>query len=139
MDLDAIVIEKTAEVNKSKVGKFLNSLAKKIGGISRLAGINALCAAVVGVVVSYPVYVVGGFWAALAPAALTLAVVLSILIPISCHNLRFTSGKRTARTMLLFAIIFSLFKTTEDTDKKTVATSNNCLTKSRKTILVSFL
>ncbi len=103
-----MVREKTSEVNKSAVGKFLNSLAKRVGGTSRLAGINALCAAAVGVIVSYPVYVVGGFWAALAPVSLTLAVVLSILIPISYHNLGFSSGKRAVRTMLLFAIMFSL-------------------------------
>jgi len=108
LDPDAVLTEKVAKVNKSYLGRLLNSFASKIGGSSRLAGLNALGAIIVGAIVSYPIYLIGGYWLAMIPILFTLAVASSIFIPIVHHNFKIKYGRNAARGLLMFAIMFSL-------------------------------
>jgi hypothetical protein len=106
-DLDAIIYERIAQANNSILGKFLNSLAHRIGGVSILAFMNILCTTVVGIVVCYPLYLVGGFYAAILPALFTLLVLTGLFIAILDYRIKFF-GRNPPKMLLLFSIAFSL-------------------------------
>ena len=101
-----MLVEKVAQANNSFLGKHLNSLASKIGGPSRAAFLNILCTAILGFIITYSIYELGGIYASLPTAAFTAILLAFISISIISHNAN--KGKKLARKLLIFAIVFSL-------------------------------
>ncbi|NYZ77547.1 hypothetical protein H0O02_04520 [Candidatus Micrarchaeota archaeon] len=106
-DLDATLVEKIGQVNKSAIGRFLNSIASMIGGVYTLVCLNIICTAMLGFVVTYAVFLVEGFGVALLPALVTTIPIAVIFT--SMLNDRFGFfGMKMPRRLLLLAIFFSL-------------------------------
>lgn len=106
-DLDLIIAEKIAQANKSAIGKIFNSFAVKTGGASTLAFLNIIGTATLGFIVTYPLYLVGGFYAALPTTLVTTLPILVIFIAIVTRRFRFLEI-RPPMKLLLLAIFFSL-------------------------------
>ena len=108
MDFDKTLREKVAQANNSSAGRVLDSVADRIGGVPHLAALNIICTAILGFVVTYPIYVVGGIIPALPTAIFT--VILLILIGFSAvnHLLGFPFRGHVPRKLLTFGILFSL-------------------------------
>ena len=70
-DLDAIIAERIAHANKTMVGRLLNLLASRVGGVLVLALLNIIGTASLGAMVIYLSYLAGGFYAALPAAIIT--------------------------------------------------------------------
>ncbi|MBN2121572.1 hypothetical protein JW721_00735 [Candidatus Micrarchaeota archaeon] len=106
MDFDLLLSEKVSDASDSVPGRVLSALARKAGGERKLAFLNVLCTSLLGFVITYPIYLVGGILAALPTALFTAALVFSILLAIlsvSVGRIRSVSSK-----LLVFAIVFSL-------------------------------
>ncbi len=108
MGLDEFLVKKINEGSKTRVGRFLISLASKVGGVSRLAGLNIILTATLGFIITYPLHITFGFHAALPTAIITIVPITIIFICILNYNFGGHLNGRTMRLLLLFAIFFSL-------------------------------
>lgn len=106
MDLDKILVKRTAQAHKSFFGTRISTLSERIGGVSAAAALNLLFTGILGFIITFPIYEVGGFWLALPTGAFT--VVLLFFISISMLSHHFHMGRKHARNLLVFAILFSL-------------------------------
>ena len=106
MDFDKLLVENVAKANKSSFGQFLSGISTKVGGPSVAALLNVLCTASLGIIISYPLFLLGGLWIAHPPIILTLSVLSIILASIASYRLGI--GKKPMRHLLALAIFFSL-------------------------------
>jgi hypothetical protein len=106
MDFDLLLSEKVSDASDSAPGRVLSALARKVGGVRRLALLNMLLTSALGFAISYPIYLVGGILAALPTALFTFVLVFSILL--GALSVSFRGLRRVSSKLLIFAIIFSL-------------------------------
>ena len=106
MDFDKILRKRVAQASKSFLGKHISALSERIGGVSAAAALNILFTAALGFTITFPIYELEGFWFALPTGAFTLILLLFFIISILSH--RFHIGRKHARKLLVFAILFSL-------------------------------
>jgi type IV secretory pathway TrbD component len=104
--LDGLLQRKVSQASSSRVGRALNSLAAKIGGVRRLALLNALLTSCLGFAISFPIYSAGGIAAALPTSIFTFFLVSMICIAALSAGVKRMRG--FSRKALAFAIIFSL-------------------------------
>lgn len=99
---------KIHDSSKSRAGKILNRVAAKIGGVSELAVLNIFLTALLGTIITIPIYLAAGFHASLPTAVITIVPVLVIAFTIVDYN----SGRHmpggAMRLLLIGAIFFSL-------------------------------
>ncbi len=106
VNLDKILVKRTAQAHKSFFGKRITALSERIGGVSAAAALNIVFTAALGFIITFPIYEVGGFWLALPTGAFTL--LLMLLLSLGILSYRFQLEKPYARKLLVFAILFSL-------------------------------
>jgi len=106
MNLDSLLVKAVKKANKSFIGKPLSSLSEKIGSPSLLAFLHILFTAALGFIVTYPLYLAGGFWLALPTGFLAVLVVSSIFISVFLFELGYKG--HIQRKLLVFAMLFSM-------------------------------
>ncbi len=106
MDLDKILVTRVRQASGSFIGKRVLALTERIGGPSAAAALNIVFTGILGFIITFPIYEVGGFWLALPTGAFTLILLLFLSISILSHHTHI--GRKYARGLLVFAILFSL-------------------------------
>ena len=106
LDLDKIFTQKINQAHHSVIGKFLDSLALRLGGSEHSAFLNVLCTAGLGTIIVYPLFLLGRRWAYDPPLFFTLA--LLIVICASILSFRYGKGRKIMRPLLAAAIVLSL-------------------------------
>ena len=106
MNLDNLLIKSVTRARKSFIGKRLFSFSSKIGSPSTLAVMNIVLTAILGFIVTYPIYLVGGFWAALPTGLFTILVVSTLSISFISERMGYRSHFQ--RKLLVFSIVFSM-------------------------------
>jgi hypothetical protein len=106
LDLDKIFTQKVDQAHHSVVGKFLDSLALRLGGPEHSAFLNVLCTAGLGTIIIFPLFMVGGIWVSSPPLFFTLA--LLFVICGSILSFKYGEGRKIMRPLLAAAIILSL-------------------------------
>jgi len=103
-----MLIENVEKTRQTAVGKFLDSITERTSGGSSLVALNFICTATLGFIMTYPLYLVGGIWAALPTGIFTLFILsifgLCIFNSISGGAL----NGPVLRKLLSFGILFSL-------------------------------
>ncbi|MCD4740646.1 hypothetical protein K8R43_05685 [archaeon] len=107
MKLDNILVKKVAGAKNSSIGRFLSSIILKGWGVTILACLNVLCTFTLGFMMTYPLYIMGGFWMALPTGLLTFALIIILSANILNNKLGWTQGS-TLRKLLILAILLSL-------------------------------
>jgi len=106
MNLDNLLIKSVTRARKSFIGKHLFSFSSKIGNVSTLAFLNIIFTTLLGFIVTYPLYLVGGFWVALPTGLFTIIVVSSLFIILISYRIGHRSHLQ--RKFLALSIIFSM-------------------------------
>ena len=106
-DFDAIIVKRVAQANKTMIGRLLNSLSSRIGGVLVLALLNIICTAILGAMVIYLAYHAGGVYAAL-PAILVTTIPIAVIFVTMVNHKLGVFGAKKPRKLLLLAIFFSL-------------------------------
>ena len=105
---DEYMSKKIYASRKGFVGKILNNVADKIGGISRLAVLNIFLTMLLGTIITIPIYLKFGLHASLPTIIVTVVPVFVIAFTIIDYN----SGRHmpggAMRLLLIGAIFFSL-------------------------------
>jgi hypothetical protein len=106
MDLDKILVTRVRQASNSFIGKRVLGLSEKIGGASAAAALNIIFTGILGFIITFPIYEVGGIWLALPTGIFTIILLLFLTISILSRKLHL--GNKHARSLLVFAILFSL-------------------------------
>ena len=103
-----MLVENVEKTRKSAVGKFLDSITERTKGGSSLVALNFICTATLGSIMTYPLYLVGGIWAALPTGVFTLFIlsIFGLCIFNSISGGAFNGP--VLRKLLTFGILFSL-------------------------------
>ncbi|MBU0636057.1 hypothetical protein KKE06_03455 [Candidatus Micrarchaeota archaeon] len=107
-DFDKELKKKIAQANQSIIGRFFSFLAAKIGGISVSAGLHLLFVLVGGILMTFPLFIAGGFWLALPTGAFTIILIALVLISIFSYWSKSSFARASVRKLLVFAMLFSL-------------------------------
>ena len=105
---DDLLTKKFAELNRTPTGRFFSSLSSRVRCVTALAGLNILGTAMLGFLMTYPLYLAGGFWAALPTTIVTVLLTALLSISIFNHWLGEPLPGSTTRQLLVFAILFSM-------------------------------
>ena len=106
LDFDKIFRKRVAQAHKSFLGKRIAAFSAKIGGVSAAAALNIVFTAILGFIITFPIYELEGFWLALPTGAFTIILVLFLLLGIISRELKI--GRKHTRKLVAFAILFSL-------------------------------
>ena len=101
-----MLIKKVALLNNTLIGRFLFKISSNVRCVLVLACLNILCTAMLGFMMTYPLYIAGGVWPALPTTLLTILLVMILTASILSHRLEIKNPLQ--RTLLTFAILFSL-------------------------------
>ncbi|MBD3398578.1 hypothetical protein GF412_05040 [Candidatus Micrarchaeota archaeon] len=106
MDLDRMLVKRVKQASGSFIGKRLLALTDRIGGAYIPAALNIIFTGALGFLITFPIYELEGFWLALPTGAFTIILLFSLATCI--FSSRFNVGRKHARKLLVFAILFSL-------------------------------
>ncbi len=103
-----MLVSRVAQAKKSRIGRALDKFASQIGGPSAAAGLNLMCTAALGIIITWPIYEVGGFYAAIPTGGFTLILLSIISLAIIVNVTSSDALRKVTRPLLVFAIMFSL-------------------------------
>ena len=106
MDLDKLLVKRVNQASRSFIGKRMLALTEKIGGASTAAALNIIFTAALGFIITFPIYELEGFWLALPTGVFTIILLVCLALGIASKELH--TGKKHARKLIVFAILFSL-------------------------------
>ena len=108
VDLDAMLVKKVNQARRTRIGKALDGFAHTVGGPGVAAGMNLVCTAALGFIITFPLYELGGPWAALPTGGFTLILLAIISLSILVDEFGSNPLRKALRPLLVFAIMFSL-------------------------------
>ncbi|MBD3389485.1 hypothetical protein GF415_00835 [Candidatus Micrarchaeota archaeon] len=108
MDIDRVFRKQIRKAGRSFLGKKMNALARRIGGVELCALLNLVFTAALGFIITFPIYEVGGVYAAIPTGGFTLALLFLISLAMAVSLLSLKPLKIAVRPLLGFAIMFSL-------------------------------
>lgn len=94
--------------SRSFLGKKMNALACRIGGVEFCAFLNLVFTAALGFLITFPIYEVGGVYAAIPTGGFTLILLFLISLAMAVSFLSIKPLEIAVRPLLGFAIMFSL-------------------------------
>jgi hypothetical protein len=106
LDLDHLLVKRVMQASNSFIGKKVLALSDRVGGSYVPAALNLIFTAALGFIITFPIYELEGFWFALPTGAFTIILLISFFTCIISSYLHF--GRKHARKLLVFAILFSL-------------------------------
>jgi len=108
LDIDRILTENIAKTKKSAIGRFLDSITERTERVSSLVVLNFISTASLGFLMTYPLYLVGGIWAALPTGIFTLFILGIFLFCIINSLSGGVFNGPVLRKLLALGILFSL-------------------------------
>jgi len=108
IDLDAMLVKKINQARKTRIGKAVHEASEQIGGPPYAAALNFVCTGALGFIITFPIYELGGPWAALPTGGFTIILLAIIALSIIVNAAGTKPMRKVMRPMLIFAIMFSL-------------------------------
>ena len=108
MGIDRVFRKQVRKASRSFLGKKMNALALRVGGVELCAFLNLVFTAVLGFIITFPIYEVGGVYAAIPTGGFTLVLLFLISLAMAVSFLSIKSLEIAVRPLLGFAIMFSL-------------------------------
>ena len=103
-----MLVKKVAGATKHPFGRALEKFAFKVGGPAIAATMNLLCTATLGIIITWPIYRLGGPWAALPTGGFTIILITIISVAMFVNVTSSKPLRKVVRPLLVFAIMFSL-------------------------------